>query len=423
MQEDFLHYIWKYKAFDSANLKTTDGQPVVIKHLGQYNFNSGPDFFNSQLIIDKQFWAGNVEIHLKSSDWYVHNHERDQAYDNVILHVVWEHDSDIFRKDNSVIPTLELKPYVDVSLLYNYKSLIKSKSWINCEKDFGDVDDFTLNNWLERLYFERLQRKSNSIIELLRQSQNNWESVLFKLLLKNFGLNVNSEALLSLGKSIDYSIIRKVRNNSQDFEAVLFGQAGLLEVDSEESYVVNLKERYTFLKHKYQLTNQGVIPLQFFRLRPPNFPTIRLSQLVNLYYIEDNLFSKIISLQKKDDFYGLFKVGVTDYWKSHYTFSKESKSSNKLLTKSFIDLLIINTIIPIKFAYANSQGKFLEEELLSIIKSLDVEKNSVVDNFFKLRAFDNNACNSQSLLQLKQEYCDKNKCLQCAIGNNLITKN
>jgi hypothetical protein len=300
--------------------------------------------------------------------------------------------------------------------------LIKSKSWINCEKDFGDVDDFTLNNWLERLYFERLQRKSNSIIELLRQSQNNWESVLFKLLLKNFGLNVNSEALLSLGKSIDYSIIRKVRNNSQDFEAVLFGQAGLLEVDSEESYVVNLKERYTFLKHKYQLTNQGVIPLQFFRLRPPNFPTIRLSQLVNLYYREDNLFSKIISLQKKDDFYGLFKVGVTDYWKSHYTFSKESKSSNKLLTKSFIDLIIINTIIPIKFAYANSQGKFLEEELLSIIKSLDVEKNSVVDNFFKLRAFDNNACNSQSLLQLKQEYCDKNKCLQCAIGNNLITK-
>ena len=415
MQEDFLHYIWKYKAFDSANLKTTDGQPVVIKHLGQYNFNS-------QLIIAKQFWAGNVEIHLKSSDWYVHNHERDQAYDNVILHVVWEHDSDIFRKDNSVSPTLELKPDVDVSLLYNYKSLIKSKSWINCEKDFGDVDDFTLNNWLERLYFERLQRKSNSIIELLRQSQNNWESVLFKLLLKNFGLNVNSEALLSLGKSIDYSIIRKVRNNSQDFEAVLFGQAGLLEVDSEESYVVNLKERYTFLKHKYQLTNQGVIPLQFFRLRPPNFPTIRLSQLVNLYYMEDNLFSKIISLQKKDDFYGLFKVGVTDYWKSHYTFSKESKSSNKLLTKSFIDLLIINTIIPIKFAYANSQGKFLEEELLSIIKSLDVEKNSVVDNFFKLRAFDNNACNSQSLLQLKQEYCDKNKCLQCAIGNNLITK-
>ncbi|MCA0151603.1 DUF2851 family protein [Winogradskyella vincentii] len=423
MQEDFLHYIWKYKAFDSANLKTTNGQPIVIKNLGQHNFNSGPDFFNSQLIIAEQLWAGNVEIHLKSSDWYVHNHERDKAYDNVILHVVWEHDSDIFRKDNTLIPTLELKPYVDVSLLYNYKSLIKSKSWINCEKDFGDVDDFTLNNWLERLYFERLQRKSNSINELLRQSQNNWESVLFKLLLKNFGLNVNSEAMLSLGKSIDYSIIRKVRNNCQDFEALLFGQAGLLEVDSEELYVANLKERYTFLKHKYQLTNQGVIPLQFFRLRPPNFPTIRLSQVVNLYNIEDNLFSKIISLQKKDDFYCLFKVGVTDYWKSHYTFSKESTSSNKLLTKSFIDLLIINTIIPIKFAYANSQGKFIEEELLSIIKSLNVEKNSVVDKFFKLRTFDHNACNSQSLLQLKQEYCDKNKCLQCAIGNNLITKN
>lgn len=423
MQEDFLHYLWKHKAFETFSLKTTDGEAIAIKHLGQHNFNSGPDFFNSQLIIGEQLWAGNVEIHLKSSDWYVHNHERDKAYDNVILHVVWEHDTEIFRKDNSEIPTLELKHYVDNNLLNKYERLLQSKSWINCEVDFPDVDNFLLNNWLERLFIERLERKSNDIQKLLKESNNDWEAVLFKMLLKNFGLKVNGESFLSVANSIDYSIIRKVQNDVREMEALLLGQSRLLEEDVQEANYADLKHRFQFIKQKFNLNNQGVIPLQFFRLRPPNFPTIRLSQFANLYNLEHQLFSKVIKLKEKEGFYKLFKIGVTDFWMTRYTFKKTSKISKKRLTKSFIDLLIINTIIPLKFSFAKAQGQIIIDDLFALVRQIKIENNSIVNKFLELKPIEKNALNSQALLQLKQNYCDKNKCLQCAIGNSLIVKN
>lgn len=423
MQEDFLHYVWKHKAFSTVSLKTVNGENIAIKQLGQHNQNAGPDFFNAQLRIDGQLWAGNVEIHIKSSDWYVHNHENDKAYDNVILHVVWEHDSEIYRKDNSKIPTLELKYQVDKALLENYQRLIKSKSWINCENDISGVDDFTLSHWLERLYIERLERKSQDILKLLQQANNDWEAVLFKMLLKNFGLKINGEAFLSLANSIDYSVVRKLQGDTLEIEALLFGQAGLLEVDVQEAYFLDLKNRYRFLCQKFKLDNQGVLPAQFFRLRPPNFPTIRLSQFVNLYTLEHHLFSKIMTLHNREGFYKLFKKGVTEFWMTHYTFTKTSKPSKKLLTKSFIDLLIINTIIPIKFCYAKSQGQMIEGEIFDLIKEIKLENNSVIEKFMQLKTVEKNALSSQALLQLKQHYCDKNKCLQCAIGNQLIVKN
>lgn len=423
MQEDFLHYVWKHKAFSSTSLKTVKGSVVSINQLGQHNLNAGPDFFNAQLVIDGQLWAGNVEIHIKSSDWYVHNHEKDKAYDNVILHVVWEHDSEIYRKDNSEIPTLELKHYVEDALLGNYQKLMKSKSWINCESDFSDIDDFLLNNWLERLYIERLERKALDISKLLHQSNNDWEAVLFTMLLKNFGLKINGEAFLSLANSIDYSIIRKLQNNVLDMEALLLGQGGLLNEDIQDFYYLDLISRYKFLCQKFRLDNQGVLPIQFFRLRPPNFPTIRLSQFVNLYTTEHQLFSKIIYLDSRNEFYKLFKKGVTEFWMTHYTFTKSSKVSKKLLTKSFIDLLIINTIVPLKFSYAKSQGKSIEDDLFELIKELKLEGNSIVKKFMELRPLEKNALSSQALLQLKQHYCDKNKCLQCAVGNQLLVKN
>jgi len=423
MQEDFLHYVWKHKVFSTTSLKTTRGESISVLKLGEHNHNSGPDFFNSQLSIDGQLWAGNVEIHVKSSDWYVHGHEKDKAYDNVILHVVWEHDTDIFRNDNSVIPTLELKNFVDVHLINNYKELLQSKSWINCETHYSEVDEFVLNNWLERLYIERLERKSGEILKFLKDSQNDWETVLFKMLLKNFGLKVNGEAFLSLANSLDYSVVRKLQHNTLDFEALLFGQAGLLEDDVQECYFLDLKKRYQFLKQKFKLNNQGVLPLQFFRLRPPNFPTIRLSQFVNLYVLEQQLFSKIINVNTVDELYILFGKGVTEFWRTHYTFKTVSKKSKKNISKSFIDLLIINTIIPLKFSYAKAMGENIEEELFDLIKSLKIEKNSIVDKYLQLRTIEKNALSSQALLQLKTFYCDKNNCLQCAIGNSLIIKN
>ena len=423
MQEDFLHYIWKHKAFDSSLLKTTKGETISITNLGQHNFNAGPDFFNSQLSIGNQLWAGNVEIHIKSSDWYVHNHETDKAYDNVILHVVWEHDTEIFRQDNSEIPTLELKHYVDKNLIHSYQKLMQSKTWINCESSFSDTDDFLLNNWLERLYIERLEQKSKTIEGLLKSSNNDWEAVLFKMLLKNFGLKINGESFFSLANSFEFSILRKLQTDVRDVEALLFGQSGLLADENiEDAYYKDLQHRYGFLKQKFKLDNKGVSPLQFFRLRPPNFPTIRLSQFANLYTQEQNLFSKVIQLNTREAFYDFFNKGVTNFWMTHYTFTKTSKVSKKTLTKSFIDLLIINTLIPLKFSYAKAHGKSIEDEVFQLIKEIKIEYNSIVSKFLDLKPIEKNALNSQALLQLKHNFCDKNKCLQCAVGNSLIVK-
>ncbi|MGC1204334.1 MAG: DUF2851 family protein [Flavobacteriaceae bacterium] len=423
MQEDFLHYLWKYKKFEITNLQTVNGEVISIVSVGQHNLNSGPDFFNAKLKIGEQLWAGNVEIHVKSSDWFLHNHEQDKAYDNVVLHVVWEHDTDVFRHNNAVIPTLKIKEYLPIELLNNYEKLFsKRNKWINCENDFASIDNFLLNNWLERLYFERLERKANDLENLLQESKNDWEAVLFKMLAKNFGLKVNGESFLSLAQSIDFSIIRKTQSNQNSFEALLFGQAGFLEDDIQDAYYQNLVKDYQFLKQKFNLINTQVLPLQFFRLRPPNFPTIRLSQLAALYNQHQNLFSKIIEINTLEGFYELFKVPASQFWETHYTFKKESKFSNKILSKSFIDLLIINTILPIKFCYAKQKGEEIDAVIIDISSQIKSEKNSIIEAFNALKSVSKSALQSQSLIQLKTEYCDKNKCLKCAVGNALLNK-
>jgi hypothetical protein len=422
MQEDFLHYIWKHKKFQVNDLKTTTRGSVVINSVGQHNFNSGPDFFNAQLSIGSQLWAGNVEIHVKSSDWFLHNHEQDKAYDNVILHVVWEHDIEVFRKDNTAIPTLQLKDFTSKDILNNYEKLFsKNGKWINCENDFASVDDFVLSNWLELLYFERLERKSETIQVLLKDTKNDWEAVFFKLLAKNFGLKVNGESFFSLAQSIDFSIVRKTLSNQQTLEALLMGQAGLLEQELEVAYYLDLVKEYQFLKQKFKLKNNQVLPLQFFRLRPPNFPTIRLSQLASLYHVHQNLFSKVIEINNLEDFYQLFSVLTAPFWNTHYTFQKESKASTKTLTKSFIDLLLINTILPIKFCYAKQKGEEVDAAILEIAHQITSEKNSIIDAFNALKEVSKSSLHSQALIQLKSEYCYKNKCLQCAIGSKLIS--
>ena len=421
MQEDFLHYLWKHKKILANSLKTTKGELVSIINVGEHNHNTGPDFFNAQLKIGEQLWAGNLEIHIKSSDWYLHNHETDVNYDNVILHVVWEHDTEIFRKDNTKIPTLELKHYVPQDALNGYQKLFNNnRKWINCENDFASTPEFIMTNWLERLYFERLERKANDITALLHENTNNWESVLFKMLFKNFGLKVNGDAFASIANSFDFSIIRKQQSNLLSLEALLFGQAGLLEDDCQEAYFLELAKEYQFLKQKFTLTNTNVTPLQFFRLRPPNFPTIRMSQLANMYYLHQNLFSKIIAANTLNEFYTFFTVETSTFWETHYTFNKASKASKKKVTKAFVDLLLINTIIPIKFSYAKQLGKTIDEEIIRMLQQITSEKNSIVDKFNGLKKVSHSALESQALLQLKNEYCDKNKCLKCVVGNSLL---
>ena len=420
MKEDFLHYLWKYKKFDVTSLKTTDGHEVAIINSGQYTQLAGPDFFNAQVVIDNQKWAGNVEIHLKSSDWYMHNHERDDNYDSVILHVVWEHDSEIFRKNNSEIPVLELKNYVSKEILENYQQLMTPKSWIFCEKQIKETDDFVLKNWQERLFFERLERKSNPIIELANQTKNDWEAVLFQMLAKNFGLNTNGEIFLKIAQSIPYNIVRKESFEVENLEALIFGNAGLLDTEKEDNYYKDLKFRFFYLLHKYQIEKTIIEPVQFFKHRPDNFPTIRLSQLANLYHNQQNLFSKIINISDIKSVYDLFHISVSDYWKTHYSFDKESTKKSKFLSKSFVDLLIINTIIPIKFAYAKSLGKEISEDLIDLLNEVAPENNSIIDKFAAFGIKSKSAFETQALLQLKNEYCNKSRCLDCAVGSNLM---
>lgn len=421
MKENLLHFVWKLKLFSTSLLKSTNGEVIEIISAGTANLDSGPDFLNAKLVINNQLWAGNVEIHLNSSDWYVHNHENDENYDSVILHVVWEHTVDVFRKTNETIATLELKNYISKELLNNYQQLFsKKRNWINCEKDIASIDPFIFTNWLERLYVERLEKKAEQIQNNVTKLNNNWEAALFVLLAKNFGLKINSEAFMNFANSFDFSIARKVSNNLEQLEALFFGQTGLLSNDYESEYFEKLKKEYNFLKVKFQLIPISNGQVQFFRLRPNNFPTIRLSQLAMVYHRHQNLFSKIIETETIKEFYELFDEATSNFWETHYTFETSSKKSVKKITKPFIDLLLVNTIIPVKFLYLKNLGTNDLSSVLPIIAHIKPEKNTIISKFNELKIKSNTAFETQALLQLKNEYCNKQLCLSCAIGKELL---
>lgn len=422
MKEDFLHYLWKFKKFDTSNLETTNQEKITILHSGQYLQLAGPDFFNAQIIIGNQKWAGNIELHLKSSDWYVHYHEKDEAYDNVILHVVWNHDVDVYRKNNIEIPVLQLRDYVCKAVLDNYQSLITPKSWIFCEKQLKEISDFTFENWKERLFLERLERKSLPIQDLFMTLNKDWEAVLFCLLAKNFGLNTNGESFLKIARSIPFTVVRKESPEVENMEALLFGKSGLLDVEKEDNYFKDLKLRYFYLIHKYQIESTTVAPLQFFKHRPDNFPTIRLSQFANLYFNQHNLFSKLMAVKSAAEIYAILDVSVSPYWQTHYQFDKESSKKRKQLSKSFIDLIIINTILPIQFTYNKNQNKEIHEDLIELSHEMAPEQNAIIEKFSSFGITSKNAFGTQALLQLKNEYCNKGKCLECAIGTELLKK-
>jgi len=420
MQEVFLHYIWKYKRFNLLNLVTESGQSLKILSSGQHNHDSGPDFFNAKIIIGDQVWAGNIEIHVKSSDWYKHNHQFDAAYENVILHVVWDNDTDVKRSNGALIETVQLQNFVDSQLLMQYKGLMTSRSWINCEKDFKEVDSFVLENWLERLYIERLDQKSRLLETFLDQYHNNWEHVLFISLFRSFGLRVNADAFESCARSIDFSVVQKIRRDSEDLESLFFGQLGILDQTISDSYLLELKERYDYLSHKFKISKSGVLPLKWSRLRPGNFPTIRIAQFCKLLSSNKRLFSTIMNCRTIEDFYKIFDLSTSSYWQNHYNFGTLSKSSAKRLTPAFVHLLIINAINPVKFMYYKSIGQLSSNDMLSILDQIPFEKNNITSRFMKLKTVRNNAISSQGLLQLKTQYCDKNACLSCAVAHHLM---
>lgn len=424
VREDFLYYLWKFRKLHLQNLQTTKGERVEIINLGTHNHHAGPDFFNALLKIGNQIWAGNVEMHVKSSDWFVHNHEKDPNYDNVILHVVWEHDIEIHRKDNSVIPTLILEKYSSSVVLQRYKDLLNSpKKWISCETDFPVLNGFEFENWLERVYIERLETKADGIEQLVKKTEYDWEAVLFRLLAKGFGLKLNSDAFFEAACSVDFTIIRKLSAKRGSLEAFLFGIFGLLSQEvTQENYYDELQQEFKYLCHKFQHAKKPTIPLQFFRTRPANFPTIRASQLAALYHQQSNLFSKIIATTSLDQLYDLLQVATSSFWETHYTFEKSSPKRIKKVSKKFIDVLLINSILPLKYCYEKYIGKPDVESMLALLQTITPEKNAIIQKFKTKKITIENALHTQALLELKKNYCDKQQCLQCAIGNRLIVK-
>ncbi|WP_299045671.1 DUF2851 family protein [uncultured Polaribacter sp.] len=421
MNEDFLHYVWKYQLFSAGTLKTSTNEDLVVVKVGMHNQNSGPDFLNAQIKIADKLWVGNVEIHVKSSDWYLHNHEIDYNYNAVILHVVWEDDAVIFLEKNTVLPTLVLKNITFSSALQNYQNLFSTQQrWISCENEIYNTDKFVFENWKERLFFERLERKSNEMKLLLTENNDNYEATLFQVLAKNFGLKVNGDAFLLLAKSFDFGVLRKVRFNETQLAALLYGQAGFLEDNIEEVYYKALQKEYAYLRHKYHLKPIAKNQFSFFRMRPHNFPTIRIAQLTALYVAHQNLFSKTLETNTVDDFHNLFSVQVHSFWRNHFTFQKQSKTSTKKLTVSFLDLLLINTIIPLKFLYQKNRGEVDELDFLELLKQMTPEKNSIISKFEDMQVLSKSAYDSQTLLELKNNYCTKKRCLQCAIGMEIL---
>jgi hypothetical protein len=425
MREDLLHFIWKYKKLQLGNLKSSKDEAIQILDVGTHNLLSGPDFFNAKIQIDEQLWAGTVEMHIKSSDWYAHNHEVDPNYQNVILHVVWEDDCEVFRSDNTVIPTLVLRDYISSSLLQEYQKLFyhKERSFINCENEIADTSNFVLQNWLEVLYFERLERKTDLVAQLLKASNNDWERVFFVMLSKNFGLKINGEPFFEIANRLPFPVVRKIQDNAFQMESLLYGFAGFLDEDNiGDIYFDSLKKEFAFLKAKFHFLEPPHQKPEFFKLRPSNFPTIRLSQLANLYVLHQNLFSKVINAKSVEEIYLVFKVSASEYWNDHYTFGKVSKKYVKILTKKFVDLLIVNTILPIKFSFAKHMGRDVPEEIINIISGITSESNTVIAKFKSLKLQFPSAKESQAVIQLYNEYCTKNKCLQCAVGHQLLNR-
>jgi len=422
MNEDFLHYIWKFQQFNPKDLETTSGEKLEVIKTGLHNFNSGPDFFNGQIRLEKTRWAGNIEIHVKSSDWKLHKHQNDAVYDKVILHVVWENNQAVYRKNGEEIPTLELKGLVQKRLLNRYQELNESKSWIPCEEEMPSINQILKRQLIDQKLVERLQGKADRIEQILATLKNDWEATFFQLLAKYFGFKVNAVPFEILATSLPFHIVRKHQLNEKQLSALFFGQAGFLTNDFKEDYPNELKHEYNFLKHKF-----GLVPIdnsmwKFMRLRPANFPTIRIAQLVACLHQHKSLFQTILEIKEIAQLKKLLRADVNEYWETHFQFEKLSKQKgNKRIGDSSLDILIINVIVPLLFTYGRhtAQEKY-QEVALGLLQDLKPEKNKITKRWASLNMPLDSAYEGQALIQLKTQHCDFKNCLLCTIGNYIL---
>jgi hypothetical protein len=421
MTEDFLHFVWKYGLFDREGIFADTGEEIKVFNLGEHNLDAGPDFLNTRIQIGNTTWAGNVEIHLKSSDWQSHKHHRDKAYDNVILHVVYENSQPVYRSNGEVIPTVELR--FNPSLYDNYCRLLSQKSQLPCREKIGKVDSLIVDLWISSLVVERMQQKTGHIAGLLEQYRNNWDEVFYICLARSFGFGLNAMPFEMLARSVPLSNLMRHRGNPRQLEALLLGQAGFLEEGRlYDDYYTELRDEYLHLKNKYRLKPLEKHLWKFLRLRPVNFPTVRIVQFASVLQ-HSGLFSHLLECSSMDDLKRFFIVKTSEYWDTHYNFETCSVRLVKRLGKEAFHTLVINTVIPFMFQYGRMTAREdLKDKALDWLQNIPAENNRYTKQWSSIVSSPDNAFNSQGILQLLKEFCSKKRCLACSVGSHIITR-
>lgn len=424
--EYLLHYVWQHRLYAAAPLCTLQGEAVEVIDPGVHNLlHSGPDFFNAKLRIGSVVWAGNVEIHEHASDWYRHHHETDAAYNNVILHVVADVDTDrVVTADGKVLPQLRIE--IPLRLLDNYRELINEETYPPCYRIIPHVPELTVHAWMSRLTVERLEEKTRRIQRYLQQTDGDWERAFFITLARNFGFGTNAEAFERWAFTISPSAVGKHRDMPFQVEAFFMGQAGLLDAslvpeERQDDYFRQLQTEYAFLRHKFGLTPVSAAGWKFGRLRPQNFPHVRLSQLTRLYTERRADFSRLLECTDLKSLHDFFRVGATPYWQRHYTFGEESKPSAKTLQTSSLNLLVINSAAPLLFAYGRyTMNEDMAERAFSLLEAVPAERNYITRCWARAGIRVSHAADSQALIQLRQTYCDRKDCLRCRFGSEYL---
>lgn len=423
MSEEFLHYLWGHRIFPAHGIKTADDEDLDIIHPGEHNTDAGPDFFNARISIDGTTWAGNIEIHINSSDWEKHGHNVEGDYANVILHVVFNHDKEIKRANGNLIPVFELP--VQDSMYATYQRLMSNHLWIPCQNEITAIDPFVIEFWVNKLTVERLARKANNIKQVLERNKHNWEETFYQFMARAFGFRVNADPFERLARSVPLTVISKHKDNLMHVEAILFGQSGLIEpVIGADEYYQGLLTHYHHFKTKFNLNPLPGYIWKFARLRPSNFPTLRIAQFANLIHKSSALFSKILEVNSREQFMNLFNGEASNYWDTHYQFNRISaKKSIKRVGDSATENLLINAVAPFLFIYGKFTGnEDAGEQALSLLDKLSPENNTIIRHWKELGINAGSAYKTQGLLQLKNDYCTARKCLHCEIGNAILKK-
>lgn len=420
MNEAFLHFVWQYRLYH-PNINTHDEQAVEVLNPGEHNFDAGPDFSNARIKIGSTTWAGNVEIHLKASDWNTHKHHDDPAYANVILHVVFENDMEVLSSNQKSLPTLELKGLINEGVYKKYFYYLNNKHRIPCEKDIHSITPILMNSWLERLFIERMENKTKILHSLYKHNTNSLTQTFYQVLAGNFGFKTNEQPFRMLARVLPISILGKHKTSLFQIEALLFGCSGLLNLDYADDYPTALLQEFLFLQKKYALTQIDTHLWKFLRLRPGNFPTIRISQFAALIHKSENLFSKVIETKTVDELSEFFEVKASSYWEDHYTFDKSANRKQKALGQSAIENILLNTVVQFMFFYAQIKGKpEVRDRAINLMLHLKPEKNHIISLWKQIGIEAVNAFESQALIELRNSYCKQKQCLKCNIGTKLI---